>query len=277
MLNAANIKSLLTAKRLGSKLELFDMIEHSTNDHVAGLLSQGEGVVTAALLQQGGRGRVGRAWKSGNIGESLALSFSICPQLPITDYPMITLAAALSVYDAIGVDFPCIKWPNDILFDGKKACGILTELRSFEGKNYAVVGIGINIFQQSFPLEIAKKATSLAIAGAVADSDINREGFIEGLIARILNAFEGYMEIIEKDGDFSELVDIYKSRLLGLDERVKILDFSDAGEDASKARLVIEGSVTGINNSGALTLIDDEGVKHTIIGGELSLRGGFYE
>ena len=128
----------------------------STNDTAKSLCPQSTPCLVVAQRQTAGKGRRGRVWASD--GENLYASFLFPQALPANA----TLAAALSVADTLsmagGVQ---IKWPNDILVHGKKICGILTEQRTCRETCHTIIGIGINVFQTTFPKELC--ATSLAL------------------------------------------------------------------------------------------------------------------
>jgi hypothetical protein len=157
----------LTTERLGRKFHYFFELD-STNRYARSLAEHGavEGEVVIAEQQTRGRGRLGRPWIS---PPYLNLYFSVVlrPTLPAEHAPQITLAAAVAVADAVDAFSPipaAIKWPNDILVDGKKLAGILIEGSTRPDRlEYLVLGIGINV---NFPLEpmppaIRGRATSL--------------------------------------------------------------------------------------------------------------------
>ncbi|MBQ7999912.1 MAG: biotin--[Ruminococcus sp.] len=133
---------------------------NSTNTYAKALLNSGEPLcpytVIYAKEQTAGRGRRGRSWHC-HEGDSLCMSLI----LPYTCKSGITLLTALGVYKALRDICPNIKikWPNDIIADNKKLCGILTE----GTKSGTVVGIGINLNHTTFPTDIAHKATSLRL------------------------------------------------------------------------------------------------------------------
>ncbi|MBQ4569091.1 MAG: biotin--[Ruminococcus sp.] len=140
----------------------------STNTYAKALLRKGEPLMPYTLIytsrQTAGRGRLGRSWES---EEGSTLCMSLVAPYPYA--PAVTLLSALGVHRALcalGVKNTKIKWPNDLIFGNKKLCGILTESTD----KYAVIGIGINLNTEDFPLEIAHKATSLKmITGKVFD------------------------------------------------------------------------------------------------------------
>jgi BirA family biotin operon repressor/biotin-[acetyl-CoA-carboxylase] ligase len=126
-----------------------------------------EGTVFLAEEQTAGRGRGSHAWQSAR-SAGIYCSAVLRPALPPADVLVMSLAAALAVLSAINLIDPSIpidlKWPNDVLIDGKKVCGILTEMNAEATRvRYLVVGIGINVNQASFPKELENEATSMRL------------------------------------------------------------------------------------------------------------------
>jgi BirA family biotin operon repressor/biotin-[acetyl-CoA-carboxylase] ligase len=177
----------------------------STNDLAKKLAAQGapEGAVVVAEAQTGGRGRLGREWNSPP-GVGLYVSLVLRPMLPPMELPQITLTTAVAVVRAVrrvaGVA-PGIKWPNDLLVNGKKLGGILTEMETESDRiRHVVVGLGLNVNNPGFPPELAGTATSLSLAGGGAYSRVKLlqawlEEF-EALYGRFLN--QGFPEILEE-------------------------------------------------------------------------------
>jgi BirA family transcriptional regulator, biotin operon repressor / biotin---[acetyl-CoA-carboxylase] ligase len=177
----------------------------STNDLAKELAAQGapEGTVVVAEAQTGGRGRLGREWNSPP-GVGLYVSLVLRPPLPPMELPQITLTTSVAVVRAIrrvaGVA-PGIKWPNDLLFNGKKLGGILTEMETESDRiRHVVVGLGLNVNNPGFPPELAATATSLTLAAGGAFSRVQLlkawlEEF-EELYERFLN--QGFPEILEE-------------------------------------------------------------------------------
>ena len=127
-----------------------------------------EGSVFVAEEQTAGRGRGGHAWHSAR-STGIYCSLILRPALPPSDVLVLSLAVALAVRDAIRDLNPALqpdlKWPNDLLLDGKKFCGILTEMNAEPTRvRHIVVGIGINVNQTSFPDDLGPIATSLLVA-----------------------------------------------------------------------------------------------------------------
>ena len=142
----------------------------STNDLAKDLARQGypEGSVLVAETQSAGRGRLGRVWESPP-GTGIYLSLILRPPLPPTELPKLTLTAAVAVVEAIkeatGLEMG-IKWPNDILFAGKKLGGILTEMETESDQmSHVILGVGLNINTAVFPDHLQTVATSLRGTG----------------------------------------------------------------------------------------------------------------
>ncbi|MDE7198278.1 MAG: biotin--[acetyl-CoA-carboxylase] ligase, partial [Lachnospiraceae bacterium] len=155
-----------------------------------------------------------------------------------------------------------IKWPNDIVVNGKKVVGILTELSMTPEMNeiqFLVAGVGVNVNQESteeFPEEIRETATSLKI-------ESGRHIARAVLLERILTRFEENYEAFERTLTLSELKERYESRLIGRDAGVRVLD--PAGEYTGISR--------GINETGELIVEKDNGETVFVYAGEVSVRG----
>jgi len=178
---------------------------NSTNDLAKELAAQGapEGAVVVAEAQTGGRGRLGREWNSPP-GVGLYVSLVLRPMLPPMELPQITLTTAVAVVRAVrrvaGLA-PGIKWPNDLLLNGKKLGGILTEMETESDRiRHVVVGLGLNVNNPGFPFELAATATSLTLEAGRTFSRVHLlqawlEEF-EELYSRFLN--QGFPEILEE-------------------------------------------------------------------------------
>ena len=172
---------------------------------------------------------------------------------------MLTLVAALAVSVAIenraGVAAG-IKWPNDIVLNGKKVCGILTEMSAqSDYVNHIVVGIGINVHNEAFPKELAQTATSLWQETGM---HCNRAA----LIGEVLWQFEHFYKIYLRTQDLSALAEEYKSRLVNLHKKVNVLD----------PEKPFEGIAVGITPRGELIVDTDDGSR-LVSAGEVSVRG----
>ena len=174
--------------------------------------------------------------------------------------PMITLLTGLAV--SAGIEDYCglksqIKWPNDLTLEGKKICGILTEMSAdMEMIRYVVVGIGINVNIEAFPEEIAYKATSLYLESG---KKIKRSG----MIACIMKRMEEYYERFLDTADLSCMRKEYEDRLVNMGRKVLVL--APKGE--------YQGVCLGINDDGELLVEREDGTVSRVMSGEVSVRG----
>ncbi|MGE5531727.1 MAG: biotin--[acetyl-CoA-carboxylase] ligase [Bacteroidota bacterium] len=183
--NPALVTELLQGRRLRGPIIYRDLVG-STNDEVMQLAEAGaaEGTVVVAERQTAGRGRQGRVWHA-PAGQTLMFSLLLRPQLPVQKWSLLSTMASVAVAtvlrDVAGNGIGT-KWPNDIVHDGRKLCGILVEARA---PHFAVVGIGLNVVGDTsdWPGDLQKIATTLEMAtGVVAHR--------EELLARVLNSLD---------------------------------------------------------------------------------------
>src|SRR5215216_5138447 len=170
----------------------------STNTELARLASEGaaEGLAVLADEQTAGRGRLQRAWSSRK-GAGLYFSILLRPAIPTQYWPLITFMAALAVGDALleATDLQTdIKWPNDILANERKICGILAEAIETPAGRAVIVGIGINLTQNAFPPDLGNVATSVSeVMGQPAER--------ETILAALLRALARWYSLLhESDG-----------------------------------------------------------------------------
>ena len=162
------LQPLVQGTRFGEHIHHFYKIG-STNTAAMDAAAAGapDGSVFLAEEQTAGRGRGANAWQSAR-STGIYCSVVLRPALPPTEVLVLSLAAALAVRSAIrqidsSVD-PDLKWPNDLLIDGKKVCGILAEMNAEATRvRYIVVGIGLNVNQATFPRGLADQASSLRL------------------------------------------------------------------------------------------------------------------
>lgn len=254
----------------------------STNNDIRLLAIEGEpeGCVVSADVQTAGRGRRGRSWES-PAGSSLLFSILLRPDIPVDAAPQITLLMALAVAKVVrqrtGLE-ALIKWPNDVVVNRKKICGILTEMQVKDGAiDHVVVGTGVNMNQTNIPEELEQSATSLLlemnrIQGVQTEqSEECGNGETEcvnlpdrdELLEHILIAFEGYYDLFLQKQDLSDLMKEYNLWLVSLDKEVKVLD--PQGE--------FTGISKGINEKGELLVELTDGEVTAIYAGEVSVRG----
>ncbi|HET9940870.1 MAG TPA: biotin--[acetyl-CoA-carboxylase] ligase [Candidatus Eisenbacteria bacterium] len=213
----------------------------STNDEALRRAMEGapEGVVVLADVQTAGRGRQGRAWNDVP-GASLAFSVVLRPSLPLPRLPLLALAMACSVAEAAAAVTGRkhdVKWPNDVLFEGRKVCGILAESRSGGGgRPVLVIGTGVNVNHrlEDFPQEFRERATSLRQA---AGEYLNPES----VLAAVLERFERYVTL-SRDRGADALRDAVVDRLPAPGTTVAVR----RGDDR------VEGVIEGITETGAL-------------------------
>jgi len=212
-----------------------------------------EGTVIIAGEQTGGRGRLKRAWLSprGNI----ALSIILYPD--ITALPYLIMIASLAVAQSIETvagKKTQIKWPNDILIDGKKVCGILIENEVKGNKAaYSIVGIGINVdLKVSGFSEIADTAASLT-------SEREKHDIRIKIIKALLTEFER-LYLLLPDG--KSVFEAWRARLVTLGQNVR----------ATSTSQVIEGIAESVEESGALVIRGADGAVTKVVAGDVTLR-----
>ena len=259
-MKAEAITSLLSTGTFGRPVICLDCVG-STNDHARkiGESEGGHGTLVIAETQTAGRGRRGRTWDSPP-GTGVFMSLLLKPDFSPAAASGITLVAAMAIREGIfqvtGLD-PRIKWPNDLVIDGKKICGILTEMSTIEGRiRSIVVGCGINVNTESFPEELAQTATSLYLAGGC---KVDREK----LIAAVMNAFEADYGRFQQTGDLSLLKADYEAHLINFGRSVTVL--AAAGS--------FQGISRGITDTGSLLVETADGSLREVLSGEVSVRG----
>ncbi|MFQ6092911.1 MAG: biotin--[acetyl-CoA-carboxylase] ligase, partial [bacterium] len=168
-LTETQIREGLRTSFVGRKIFSFGVLK-STQDYALRLAEEGaeEGVVVIAEEQTGGRGRFGRVWYSPP-GVGVWCSLILRPKMLPWESPRLTIVAALAAARAIESSAgpsAALKWPNDVLINNRKVCGILTELSAeAESVNFVIIGIGVNVNQAAthFPSHLRHRATSLRI------------------------------------------------------------------------------------------------------------------
>ncbi len=244
-------------KRLVGKIHYFSEID-STNSYASRLAAQGaaEGEIVVADTQTQGRGRLGRQWISPP-QTNLYLSIILRPRLAPADAPQITLMAAVALADTIGSFVPVrpsIKWPNDILLNGKKVAGILTELSCVaDSVDFVILGIGMNInFRpDEMPADIRERATSLF---AVIDKKVSRPAVLRRLIHDLDRCY-GELEEFGFDG----LAPRWEARFGFRGRRVRIELLGQ----------VLLGCAKGIDRDGALIIEGDDGCLQRVLAGDV--------
>lgn len=266
ILYSEDIESRMKEDSICKRVESHDIID-STNIRAKQLAEQGEqeGTLVIAERQSAGRGRRGRSWYS-DVGTGVFMSLILRPDILPVDVSGITLIAALATAKAIkevcGVIVQ-IKWPNDIVLNGKKICGILTEMSAeMNCINYVVVGIGINVNNKSFDGSISDTASSIYIQTGKSSDRAQ-------LAAVTIDRFGEYYQEFSATLSLKSFIEEYNSLLISRDKEVKIL--YGMKEDADESRTET-GIAKGIDETGALIVDTKEGIKK-IVSGEVSVRG----
>lgn len=260
LMTEAEIKSLMHTDWVAKEVLYFDTID-STNTKAQELAEKGypSGTLVVADKQESGKGRRGRSWVSPS-GTGIFMTLMIKPDINPNNASMLTLVAALAVAKAItsvtGED-AMIKWPNDIVVNGKKVCGILTEMNAqFDYINHIVVGIGINVHNESFPEEISQMASSLMIEAG------GKRFHRAQIIAETMSYFEQYYDTFLKTQDLSALVREYDELLVNRNKSVRVLDPKEP----------FDGKAMGITPKGEL-IVDTWESRKLVSSGEVSVRG----
>ncbi len=219
LLFPTEIQPGLGTRKFGCEIRHFDSTG-STMDEAFQLALEGavEGTVVVAEAQTRGRGRLGRNWSSPR-SKGIYFSLILRPRIPPSQAPLLTLAAAVALSEAVEKVVPAvkprIKWPNDILAGGKKLCGILTELRAETDRvQYVIVGVGINV--NNLATQLLPEATSLRVEAGHAVPRV-------ALFQEVLRKFEGRYAAFLKSGAGAVLPE-WKKRSATLGVRVRFVE-----------------------------------------------------
>lgn len=260
ILSINEIAGRLNTKWAGRKLYCLEETG-STNTDAKRLLEEGapDGTLVVADKQNSGKGRRGRSWSSPK-GTSIYMSIALKPSYNPDKASMVTLIMALAVAKGIREQAGLtafIKWPNDVVVNKKKVCGILTEMNAEPDYIHSVViGTGINVNEQEFPEEIRETATSLFLEKG---EKLTRAK----LVASVMEYFEQDYEKFLERGDLSGLLEEYNGLLINRGKKVKVLD----------PKQEWEGTARGINEKGQLLVEDEKGQLVEVYAGEVSVRG----
>lgn len=229
---------------IGNKIIRFDSID-STSNYVANSLMSGtydEGDVILAQFQTSGRGQRDSIWQS-LPGENLLISFALrCDFLSLHQQFLISKAVSVGIQQYLEKTIPTdvsIKWPNDILVNDKKIAGILIETKQVDGVRYAIVGLGLNINQIEFPVNL--KATSLAI-------ELGQKVATPNVATGLIEMMDKYISLLVK-GRVDEIQQDYFSHIFGLNQWISC-------KTTSKSFL---GKIIDIDNSGVLLIKSKQG------------------
>ena len=245
------------SQRLTPTILRFDSLP-STNTEAARQAARGarEGLCVVAREQTAGRGRRERSWVSSK-DAGLYASVVLRPRLEPRAWPLITLAAALAVRDALseacGLEAD-IKWPNDLLAGGRKLCGILAETAEGARGRAVILGVGINLNQQAFPAELRDAATSV-------EAQTGRAPDAEDILAALLRALARRYEALHAPGGFDATLcewEAHSTYAHGRRVRVALADET------------FKGTTRGLDTDGALRVETDQGHLRTVTAGDVT-------
>jgi BirA family biotin operon repressor/biotin-[acetyl-CoA-carboxylase] ligase len=261
ILTFEEIKNFLTTKYIGKKIIHYESI-NSTNSKAKELAEKNEehGTVIISEEQTLGRGRLGRNWVSPKY-KGIWMSIILRPNIITQSASLITLVGAAATQRAIKkMEIETsIKWPNDIVINSKKVCGILTEMSGeIDHINYLVMGIGINVNleEEDIPMDIKNIATSLKLeTGKHIDRKL--------LLANILNEFEDLYNDFVLNGNIKETIDICRKNSILIGKEIQLVN---------RGKVKIAKAID-ISDKGELIIENDQGIIELIVSGEVSIRG----
>jgi BirA family transcriptional regulator, biotin operon repressor / biotin---[acetyl-CoA-carboxylase] ligase len=247
MYSKEELQNGLNTHAFGKKIFTYDSID-STNACAKMLASNGaeEGTVVIAEFQTAGRGRLGRTWQAES-GSNALFSIIIKPMLEINKVGLLPFFAAagvaLAIEEVTSLRCEC-KWPNDVLLNSKKCCGILME-SSFQHNilDHAIIGIGVNVNQKAFSGDLRERATSLS-------QECNKEFDRRDVFQKILASLESlYLKV--KKGDFETTLNEWKSRTTIFGKQITLIQASEK----------IHGCAIALSADGGLILATPHGQR----------------
>lgn len=260
MYNKRELEQGLKTKTMGQSIYFYEETD-TTNNRARELALEGapEGTLVVAEKQTAGRGRRGKVWES-PLGTGIWMSLVLRPQIMPAEASVLTLLCGLATAEAIEAEIGLsagIKWPNDILINGKKAVGILTEMDcEMSEVHFVIPGIGINVNTASFPPEIADIATSLYLE---CGKTVSRRR----LVHKVLERLEEHYETFLRTGSFTAMLEDYRKHCITLGKEVHVLGrepfFAEALDITPEGELLVRRA--------------DNGKEEVVFSGEVSIRG----
>lgn len=229
----------------------------STNSVALQLAADGEphGALVVAEEQTAGRGRLGRNWFSEKTS-GIYLSILLRPKLALQQAPLLTLAAGLAARDAVvdSTGLPVdLRWPNDLLINGKKFCGILAEMQAEADRvRHVVVGIGLNVNHTKLPSELEAIATSLRRAGLRTYSRLE-------IVVGLLRAFDRYYNQLLEEGAAPIVVRFMEVSSSAQGRRVHVAGPRDE----------FTGTTAGLDSMGCLLVRREDGQTVPVLAGDV--------
>ncbi len=260
MYNKRELEQGLKTKTMGQSIYFYEETD-TTNNRARELALEGapEGTLVVAEKQTAGRGRRGKVWES-PLGTGIWMSLVLRPQIMPAEASVLTLLCGLATAEAIEAETGLsagIKWPNDILINGKKAVGILTEMDcEMSEVHFVIPGIGINVNTASFPPEIADIATSLYLE---CGKTVSRRR----LVHKVLERLEEHYKTFLRTGSFTAMLEDYRKHCITLGKEVHVLGrepfFAEALDITPEGELLVRRA--------------DNGKEEVVFSGEVSIRG----
>lgn len=260
MYNKRELEQGLKTKTMGQSIYFYEETD-TTNNRARELALEGapEGTLVVAEKQTAGRGRRGKVWES-PLGTGIWMSLVLRPQIMPVEASVLTLLCGLATAEAIEAETGLsagIKWPNDILINGKKAVGILTEMDcEMSQVHFVIPGIGINVNTASFPPEIVDIATSLYLE---CGKTVSRRR----LVHKVLERLEEHYETFLRTGSFTAMLEDYRKHCITLGKEVHVLGrepfFAEALDITPEGELLVRRA--------------DNGKEEVVFSGEVSIRG----
>ena len=258
-ITADEIRFGLTTKFMGRNIHYEESVE-STQKIAHRFASEDapEGTVIIAEEQLSGRGRMARKWHSPKY-TGIWMSMILRPNIPLSKAPQLTLLTAVAIVQAFEemTDLiPEIKWPNDILINGKKVTGILTELQAEADRIHSIIiGVGINVNQKKddFPLELQEIASSLYIEKK---ETVSRAELIRSIFMHFEKLYTLYLQ-----KGFLPIKLLWEGYACSIGKYIKARTLTNT----------IEGKAIGITDDGVLKLEDQSGCIHHIYSADIEL------
>lgn len=256
-LDEISLLKLLKTERFGRQIRILSTIESTQNEaHKWAESGAGEGALVIAEEQTAGRGRRGRPWYSPP-GKGIWMSMVMKPLIPLQFTPHLTLLTAVAVCRAIKKIAPVqvgIKWPNDLLIEERKVCGILLESVAEDERLVSVIagiGIDVNIDASDYPESLLDIATSLK-------RELGQEVDRATVIAEIMNEWEQLYKLYEEQG-FGPIRTLWEANSIMIGRQVHIQ--SPYG--------TVSGTAQGLDDSGALIVLGSGGVYQKVFSGDI--------
>lgn len=257
MLNEMELDGLVKKNVFLDKGVFLEQVD-STNQYLKDNYSNSkEEVILVSDEQTKGKGRLGNPWSSDK-GTGIWMSLILRPNINPSEASKITLTAAAAVAEAIEEVTEAktgIKWPNDIVIDGKKVCGILTEMGAELGHvNYIILGIGINVSQMNFPEDIKNKATSIKLATEIEYSRLD-----------IIDSFLKKFKVLYKDflgNNMDSIIEINRKKSVSINRKVFLIR-GDSKVEVDSLDIDINGEL----------IVKENNKVYNVNYGEVSVRG----